>query len=226
MLSYPSSLSFCPIVHLGGGDKSVTKTLSSNAIDAGKQTQELIFDSTKFKLKYVLGSGSFGVVTFAEYTDPVTKTTTGYALKSLSKATVIETGQLRHVMDERRLLSLMNSRFVLKLHGTYQTPHQLVMVTEPLDCGDLWSVIYETYPYNENDGLTVTLMCFYAASLVLALSHVHKQGRVMNFHMVLLIFTATAATSASALITLCLHLSLANVLCLRLVDLRPLHVYP
>ena len=32
--------------------------------------------------------------------------------------------------------------------GTYQTPHQLVMVTEPLDCGDLWSVIYETYPFN------------------------------------------------------------------------------
>jgi hypothetical protein len=31
--------------------------------------------------------------------------------------------------------------------GTYQTPHQLVMVTEPLDCGDLWSVIYETAPY-------------------------------------------------------------------------------
>lgn len=27
-------------------------------------------------------------------------------------------GQLRHVMDERKLLSLMNSRFVLKLHGT------------------------------------------------------------------------------------------------------------
>ena len=34
------------------------------------------------------------------------------------------------------------------LIGTYQTPHQLVMVTEPLDCGDLWSVIYETYPFN------------------------------------------------------------------------------
>ena len=166
----------------------MTNTPSSNATDGVKQTQELIFDSTKFKLKYVLGSGSFGVVTFAEYTDPVTKTTTGYALKSLSKATVIETGQLRHVMDERRLLSLMNSRFVLKLHGTYQTPHQLVMVTEPLDCGDLWSVIYETYPYNENDGLTVTLMCFYAASLVLALSHVHKQGTVIVIIVCFLIF--------------------------------------
>ena len=54
--------------------------------------QEFNFDSTKFKLKYVLGSGSFGVVTYAEYTDVNTKKITYYALKSLSKATVIETG--------------------------------------------------------------------------------------------------------------------------------------
>ena len=53
----------------------------------------MVFDSTKFKLKYVLGSGSFGVVTFAEYTDVTTKKITFYALKSLSKATVIETGK-------------------------------------------------------------------------------------------------------------------------------------
>ena len=31
--------------------------------------------------------------------------------------------------------------------GSYQTPHQLVMVTEPLDCGDLWGMIYETSPF-------------------------------------------------------------------------------
>jgi len=160
----------------GGGVLRTVTTVEA----AEAPRKEVAFDSTKFKLKYVLGSGSFGVVTYAEYTDPVSKATTGYALKSLSKATVIETGQLRHVMDERRLLSVMNSRFVLKLHGTYQTPHQLVMVTEPLDCGDLWSVIYETYPYNENNGLTVSLMCFYAASLVLALGHIHKQGIVFR----------------------------------------------
>ena len=31
--------------------------------------------------------------------------------------------------------------------GSYQTPHQLVMVTEALDCGDLWGLIYETAPF-------------------------------------------------------------------------------
>jgi hypothetical protein len=54
----------------------------------------MVFDSTRFKLKYVLGSGSFGVVTYAEYTDEATQVVTFYALKSLSKAAVVETGKV------------------------------------------------------------------------------------------------------------------------------------
>lgn len=149
-------------------------------IEQQNQVQEYCgrkFDSTKFKLKYVLGSGSFGIVTLAEYREnPQTVET--FALKSLSKVAVIETGQLRHVLDERRLLGSMNSPFVLKLFGTYQTPHQLVMVTEPLNCGDLWCVIYETSPYSENEGISLALARTYAAILVLGLAHVHEQGVV------------------------------------------------
>jgi hypothetical protein len=47
--------------------------------------KEIIFDSTKFKMKYVLGSGSFGVVTLAEYRADKSQPPTNYALKSLSK---------------------------------------------------------------------------------------------------------------------------------------------
>jgi hypothetical protein len=71
----------------------------------------MVFDSTKFKLKYVLGSGSFGVVTFAEYTDVTTKKITFYALKSLSKATVIETGE----GTESNSLGTYNRVFVFRL---------------------------------------------------------------------------------------------------------------
>ena len=112
--------------------------------------KEIQFDSTKFKAKYVLGSGSFGVVTLAEY--KTEKNTTIYALKSLSKLAVIETGQLRHVIDERKILAIMDHVFILKLYGTYQTPHQLVMVTEPLSNGDLWSIIYETPQFSDHGG--------------------------------------------------------------------------
>ena len=105
-------------------------------------TAELKFDSTRysrnyllthtrthvipilfrFKMKCVYGSGSFGVVIAAEYKD-FNNDITQYALKVLTKVSVIETGQLRHVLDERKLLSIMNSRFVLITPLLPSRPH-------------------------------------------------------------------------------------------------------
>lgn len=143
-------------------------------------SKELTFDSTKFKMKYILGSGSFGVVTLAEYRADKNQPPINYALKSLSKLAVIETGQLRHVLDERKILSSMDSPFILRLFGTYQTPHQLVMVTEPLNCGDLWSVVYETPPYCDNCGIPFSLCAFYTTNLILGLSHIHEKGVIFR----------------------------------------------
>ena len=132
------------------------------------------FEASKFKMKHVLGSGSFGVVIYAESReDPSGKT--HYALKVLSKVDVLATGQLRHVTDERRLLAQMESPFILKLYGTYQTPHQIVFVTEAITNGDMWSVIYEPPFYNKS-GLPPKLILFYSASIVMALSHIHSKG--------------------------------------------------
>jgi serine/threonine protein kinase len=44
----------------------------------------------------------------------------------------------------------------------------------------LFFITITTIPLQENDGLTVPLTAFYAASLVLALSHIHKQGIVFR----------------------------------------------
>eukprot|EP01035_Chromulina_nebulosa_P017321 gene17321-22862_t len=106
------------------------------------------------KRQLISGTGSFGVVLMGEYKPDKDSKSQIYALKCLSKVAVVETGQLRHVLDERKILALMDSQFVLKLYGVYQTPHQLVMVTEALEYGDLW------------------------ASLVLALDHIHRAGVV------------------------------------------------
>jgi hypothetical protein len=44
------------------------------------------------------------------------------------------------------------------------------MVTEPLDCGDLWSVIYETYPFNVSPPYLILLNGKQALTLTLALT--------------------------------------------------------
>lgn len=157
-----------------------TKVTENPLSKDDKKHKEIIFDSTKFKSKFILGSGSFGVVTLAEYRAEKNQPPQNYALKSLSKLAVIETGQLRHVLDERKILSIMDSPFILTLYGTYQTPHQLVMVTEPLNCGDLWSVVYETPPFCDISGVPFTLAAFYATVLVYALSHIHDKGVIFR----------------------------------------------
>lgn len=47
-----------------------------------------------------------------------------------------------------------------------------------MEYGDLWGVIYETIPYCLKGYLDKTLATFYAASLILALDHIHRAGVV------------------------------------------------
>jgi len=155
------------------GDKAEEKSVAKVAV-------ERKFDYTKFEMKCVLGSGSFGVVVLAEYKDAGQTQAQRFALKLLSKCDVMETGQLRHVLDERKLLSQMDSPFILKMYGTYQTPHRLVVVTEVLECGDLWSVIYDVPEHYDARGLKKEVASFYSASLILALAHVHENGIVFR----------------------------------------------
>ena len=148
------------------------------------------FDVTKFKIIAVLGSGSFGTVTLAEYDDGAVASPNKdsahslcssrqpklYALKSLSKVAIIETGQQRHVMDEKKLLFQMDNPFIIKLYGVYQTLHQLIMVTEAVECGDLWGVIYEEELVKQSGGIPCRLAQFYSAMLICALEHTHSKN--------------------------------------------------
>mmetsp|Transcript_7801 Transcript_7801/g.8272 ORF Transcript_7801/g.8272 Transcript_7801/m.8272 type:complete len:775 (-) Transcript_7801:268-2592(-) len=137
--------------------------------DPSEETN-LHFEENNFKFIQVLGKGSYGTVMLAKYYN----SNTLYALKRLSKVGVIETGQLRHVIDERKLISSVISPFVVKVFGSYQTPSELVLVTEAVDRGDLWSVIYENTTYPK--GLPSELIHFYCASIVLALYHIHSRS--------------------------------------------------
>jgi hypothetical protein len=155
------------------GQQSSDTRVDSPRNIAAKTTKEKMFTAVDFDHKFVLGSGSFGTVVYAEAKDD-DGSTQAYALKIFNKVDIIETGQVKHVTDERRLLALMDNLFILKLFGTYQTPYQIVMVTESLGNGDMWSVIYEA-PF-ERIGLPRSLVVFYIASIVIALSHIHERG--------------------------------------------------
>ena len=154
-------------------DRNVVTT-NGDAVATGDgmmvDAADMKFEESNFEFVRVLGRGSYGVVMLAKYN----QTSTQYALKRLSKIGVIETGQLRHVLDERKLISTVNSLFVVKVYGSYQTAKELVLVTESVNRGDLWSVIYETPAFKK--GIPSDLIHFYTSCIVMALAHIHKKN--------------------------------------------------
>ena len=151
-------------------DKSISYSLQSEANSENFKTS---FDVSMFRARCVLGKGSFAIVLLAELRSDESRETV-FALKIYDKKDVAQNSQLKNVLRSSQLLRKMNSPFIMRLHGTFQTPHQLYMVLEPLLHGSLWDVM--TDPPFSKLGLPGLLVQFYAASIILGLSHVHSVG--------------------------------------------------
>ncbi len=160
--------------------------VTDNNVQEEKKIIPTKFSSLNFRTSVILGTGTYGVVVMGEFQpteslpfiDHSKESNSSFALKILSKTDIIEMGQVRHLMDEAKILSELASPFIMKLYGTYQTNNELVLVTELLMGGDLWSVIYDTERYKRNTGLSISLAQFYTASIISALGHIHDKGIV------------------------------------------------
>ena len=130
------------------------------------------FPAESYFIRDVLGKGSCGTVFSAHLDNAHQKV----ALKMIRKATEGKKNQIQetHIENEILLLSIMNSPYIVQYFGAYQTENDIIIVTELLEYGDLWSAIYES-PLSLG-GMPSDLIRFYAASLVLALSHIHSKG--------------------------------------------------
>jgi len=121
-----------------------------------------------------LGKGSFGSVTLVKkQTEPLEGEL--FALKSLEKSGMIEHDQVTHVIDEKKMLTLCNHPFILRLYATFQDHDTIYLLTEIMQGGELWALIYDGVS-GWNEGLPRAHVVFYAANVVEALDHIHKKG--------------------------------------------------
>ena len=80
-----------------------------------KRSKSYLNTSIKFKdlIKIgILGKGSFGSVELVKH--KITKKT--YALKSVSKAQIVNTGQQEHILSEKNVMAALDSPFLVKLY--------------------------------------------------------------------------------------------------------------
>ena len=85
----------------------------------------------------VLGIGAFGYVALTHYK----RTGKTYALKTLTKKSILKTDQLTHCRDEIANLRAASNPFIVNLYSCFQDEMLVYMVMEFVAGGELYSII-------------------------------------------------------------------------------------
>lgn len=112
----------------------------------------------------VLGVGSFGRVSLVK--DPNSKLT--YSLKNVRKKRVVETDQQNHMRNERAVMAMLDSPFIVKLFATYKDRTRVYFLMEAVLGGELFTVLRFNKKFSEKTAR------FYGSCCVLAFEHMHS----------------------------------------------------
>merc|ERR1719162_2832597 len=143
-----------------GGKK---KKGHDNPNDAAGREKILRKDLNKIGL---LGCGGFGAVELWEHK----KTGETYAMKGLSKGYIVKTGMQDSVMNEKNILMMTNSPFIIKLYECYNGSQTLYFLMEAALGGEL----YATYNKKGFHGSEKHAK-YYIAGTVFAFQHMHER---------------------------------------------------
>jgi len=121
-----------------------------------------------FSIISTIGNGSFGKVIL------VKENLTGayFAMKVMSKAFVSKVKQVKHVIDERRILDSINFPFLVQLVEHFQTKKSLCLVMEVVRGGELFVHLRSRGKFQENEAK------FYLQEIIVSIEYLHSLGIV------------------------------------------------
>lgn len=152
-------------------EKETRSDGESGAKDSGQAVQ---FDINDLVIKTTLGVGAFGRVKLVKMQkekggnkDKEGKT---YALKCLSKRSIVENGLQEHVLNEKAIMSELDHPFILKYYGAMQDDKYIYFLLEVLLGGELFKFLRTETQFPE------AWSRFYAASVVLTFCQIHARN--------------------------------------------------
>ena len=123
----------------------------------------------------VLGEGSFGRVTLVQDVNrSELDQSSMWALKKMSKRKLDDLKQKVNVMNEKKILTMLNHPFVLHLEATFQDEKTLYMLFEVVRGGELFSYLEK----QENGTVDIQTAWFYGACIISAFAHIHTYNVV------------------------------------------------
>jgi len=165
---------------LGGGELSDYIADGTGTIIQRKGADRKTYTLDDFQVITFLGQGSFGSVKLVK-----TKVAEEegfpdqYALKTMGKRYISDSGQVEHTMGERKMVLSMDHPNVLKVFSTFQSKNEIHILSEFIAGCDLWAVLQSNaagVEGNGGEGLPANFVMFYSANVVEALTHVHGKG--------------------------------------------------
>ena len=126
------------------------------------------YSLSEFKVIGTLGKGSFGHVQLVRHY----LTNTTYALKTVSKMSVVKLGQQEHMVNERRAMMALQHPFLIRLFATFQDKNCIYLLLEVSLGGELFSVLRSRTLFDEPTAR------FYAAGVVVAFEYMHARGYI------------------------------------------------
>ncbi|EMR08113.1 hypothetical protein PNEG_03551 [Pneumocystis murina B123] len=124
-----------------------------------------------FEILKLIGKGTFGQVYQVRKID----NNRIYAMKVLSKKTIVQKKEIKHTIGERDILvrtTISDSPFIIDLKFSFQTPTDLYLVTSYMSGGELFWHLQKEGRFPEPRAK------FYIAELILALEHLHNHDIV------------------------------------------------
>lgn len=143
----------------------------SGGVSAPPAAKKILFKDLE-KIR-TIGTGTFGRVVLVRHRP----TNQAFALKCMQKANIVETHQQKNVLYEKGIISECSHPFILKLFETYTDQHQLYMLFELVQGGELWSLLYEK-SFQVAKGVCgafdLPVARFYASNVVESLRYLQK----------------------------------------------------
>lgn len=127
-----------------------------------------------FRVIDFLGRGTFGDVFLAQSTS----TKLAVALKCLDKDALITGRQHHFVKREIAALQIMNHPFIVKFYNVFTSSRKVFLAMEYIKGLELWTYMLKFAGAGPYGGLPIAQATLYAATLLLALEHIHAQGYI------------------------------------------------
>jgi len=145
-----------------------TRNLINTKIAVREETRYPSLEELEKSTIGILGTGAFGTVTLVmDY-----KTNNSYALKAIRKAQILELGQHNHILNEKKVMSSLDSPFLVNLLNTYKDKWKVYFLIDVCLGGELFTILRKKQSFDEPTAK------FYTSCVIEAFDYMHSNDTI------------------------------------------------